>query len=525
MAVDSNGNVYVTGSTTSDDFPTLNAYQPMLSVPPDAFIAVLNPTGTSLLYSTYWGGSNTDSGAAIAADSTGNAYITGQTYSYNFPVVSAFQGTFAGNPYEAFVIKLGPTGKPIYSTYFGGSNPGSNGLAIAADASGSAYVAGVAGPGIPLQNPIQSTAPSDMSAFVSKFSADGSALVYSTYLGVNTYVAGIAVDSDGQAYLGGVLATNVIPEGSLPLASPIQSSFGTGTFQGQGIEDSFASVINASGSALSFSTYLGGETDGAFGFAIDGSTPTPNLYLTGVTSCSFPITNAPVTNVSNGTYVPFTAGVVDTEPCLGGQFFMLKIGLSSGTSFSYPATVDFTNLQPVGNSSPSIPVLIANTSASGDISINNIAIQGDFSQTNNCPSTLTSATSCKLMLTFTPTAGGQRTDTITITDSAPGSPHTINLLGTGAVPAVQLTPTSLTFPARAVGTTSLDQAVTLTNTGNAALAISRVSTTGDFSESNLCGFVAQQQLARSPLLSRPRRRGPAQAHLRLWTTRRAVRRP
>src|SRR5438094_800360 len=134
----------------------------------------------------------------------------------------------------------------------------------------------------------------------------------------------------------------------------------------------------------------------------------------------------------------------------------------------------------MGISTPAVPVLIANTSASVDIGISNIAIQGDFSETNNCPSTLTHATNCKLQVIFTPTAAGPRTGTITITDTVPGSPHVIKLVGTGLIPTVQLTPTSLTFPAQVVNTTSAGQVINMDNTGGAGLAIFKISTSGDF---------------------------------------------
>ena len=120
------------------------------------------------------------------------------------------------------------------------------------------------------------------------------------------------------------------------------------------------------------------------------------------------------------------------------RILRLRSACLLGTSFSYPTTVDLRPLpQPIGTSTPAVSVLIGNTSASVDIGISNIAIQGDFSESNNCPSTLTHATNCKLQVNFTPTTAGPRTGTITITDTVPGSPHVINLVGTGLVPGVQ----------------------------------------------------------------------------------------
>ena len=102
----------------------------------------------------------------------------------------------------------------------------------------------------------------------------------------------------------------------------------------------------------------------------------------------------------------------------------------------------------------------------------------------NCPQTLIAATSCKFQVIFSPTAGGQRTGNITVTDNAPGSPHVIALIGTGQVPQVSLAPTSLTFASQVTGTSSAAQNVTLSDSGTGSLNISGISVVGDFSESN-----------------------------------------
>jgi hypothetical protein len=213
-----------------------------------------------LLYSTYWGGSNSEEGRSIAVDATSHAYITGVTLSTDFPTVAPFQGSLAGTTEgNAFVIKLNATGTPVYSTYLGGSG-GSSGVAISADANGNAYVAAQSQSGFPLMNPIQSST-ADSSTPVSQFNSTGSALVYSTYLGEETSPVGIQADSNGQAYVAGDVFVNGTPAGSLPMSTPIQSSFGAGP------NDSFVSVINTSGTSLLFSSYLGGDDDGPTGLA------------------------------------------------------------------------------------------------------------------------------------------------------------------------------------------------------------------------------------------------------------------
>ena len=140
LAVDGDGNVYIAGSTASNDFPTLHAFQLTLAGRQDVFMAALNATGTALIYSTYWGGVGDDSSTSIAVDDAKNAYITGSTSTSDFPTVSPLQGALAGG---AFVTKLDPSGMPIYSTYLGGPGPvKSVGTAIAADSNGNAYITG-----------------------------------------------------------------------------------------------------------------------------------------------------------------------------------------------------------------------------------------------------------------------------------------------------------------------------------------------------------------------------------------------
>ena len=461
MAVDSSGNVYLTGSTSSNDFPILSAYQPAPATRPDIFISVLNSAGANLIYSTYWGGNNQDSGAAIAVDSAHNAYITGLTSSTDFPVVSPFQATPGG----AFVIKLDSAGVPIYSTYLGSTNgfppPQTQGRGIAADSVGSAYVVGSAGLGFPLKNPIGPTPPGD-AGFVTKFSPDGSALVYSSYIDGGT---AIAVDQSGQAYING--------GPTIPLVLPIQSSPDPAdpskTCCGQLI-----SVLNNSGTGLIFSTYLG---QGASAMSI-GIDSVPNIYVSGTLSSSNCCQLFPILNAQNGTY--FASGAVP-------QGFLSKISLSAGTSLSHPDTMDFKQeILSVGQQGFG-EVLVANTSAVGNISINSIVIsQGDFTQTNNCPAILLAAEACVVNITFVPTAGGTRTGTITISDSAAGTPHVVNLTGTGKAPVAVVSPTSVTFTGQAVGTSSTAQQVTVTNTGTAGLTISHIVVTGDFSEMNNC---------------------------------------
>jgi hypothetical protein len=294
IAVDSSGNAYVTGYTESVNFPTVKAFQATCHY--NAFVAKLNATGSKLVYSTCLGGDGSDSGDAIAVDSSGNAYVTGYTTSTDFPTVNPLQATCGGctaGSTDAFVAKLKADGSAlVYSTYLGGSQRDA-GLGIAVDSSGSAYVTGLTySTDFPVVNPIQATCGGCLTglfgyddAFVTKLNAAGSALVYSTYLG-GSYADqgnGIAVDSSGNAYVIGTTSST-----NFPTAKPIQATCGT-----ECADDAFVAKVNAVGSALVYSTYLGGSTVNygyGFGIAVDSS---GNAYVTGLTqSTDFPTVNA-----------------------------------------------------------------------------------------------------------------------------------------------------------------------------------------------------------------------------------------
>ena len=283
VAVDSSGNMYVTGYTGSLNFPTAGAIQSFGGGAFDAFITKLNATGSTLVYSTYFGGNKDDLGYGIAVDSFGNAYVTGQTSSTDFPTANALQPAYGAGTQDAFIAKLDATGSVLtYSTYLGGnSDDAAQGIAV--DGSGSAYVTGwTNSANFPTANPFQPTyAGGPRDAFVTKVNAAGSALTYSTYLGDSGFEMawGIAVDSLGNAYLvGETNSTN------FPTSNPLQPHNGGGS-------DAFVSKLNATGSALTYSTYLGGSGEEfGQGIAVDSS---GNAAVTGYTdSTDFPMVNA-----------------------------------------------------------------------------------------------------------------------------------------------------------------------------------------------------------------------------------------
>ena len=292
IAVDSTGNAYVTGNAVSFNFPTKNAIQAMKGdLSPnlaDAFVTKVNAAGNALVYSTYLGGAADDQGAAIAVDGAGNAYVTGETISPNFPTVNPLQGSRGGNPnapfYDAFVTKINSAGTALlYSTYFGGSNTDA-GNGIAVDGSGSAFVAGFTfSRDFPVAPP-QSVAGT---AFVAKFSGNGSTLIYSRSFGGNgnDVASAVAVDAAGNAYLTGSTTSTNFPSINAP--ETLTGLISPTVFFAQ---IAFVTKVNPNGTALVYSTPLGGGSDSGAGIAVDA---TGNAYVTGQTgSPNFPTVNA-----------------------------------------------------------------------------------------------------------------------------------------------------------------------------------------------------------------------------------------
>ncbi|MEE8574923.1 MAG: SBBP repeat-containing protein, partial [Thermodesulfobacteriota bacterium] len=329
IASDSGGNAYITGITLSSDFPTASAiYGTKFSGFIDSFVTKLNVYGSALEYSTYLGGTGDDFGNAIAVDLTGAAYVTGKTNSTDFPTVAAYDRFLNDDVntsnLDAFVTKINPAGSAlIYSTYLGGVG-NDTGTGIAVDSLGSAYVTGetYSADFTVSASAIDSTLGGTKDAFVTKVNATGSDLTYSTYLGGTAadHARAIAVDSSGSAYVTGETYSTDFP--TFPVGSPIDGEL-------SGTRDAFVTKINPVGSALTYSTFLGGEDiDIGNGIIVDSS---GNAYVTGRTDSSdFP-----------------TASPLYSSLSIAPDAFVTKIN-AAGTAFSYSTFLGGTDSD-IGN--------------------------------------------------------------------------------------------------------------------------------------------------------------------------------
>lgn len=348
IAVDNQDNAYVTGQTLSLDFPiTPGVFQPGKDGSSSAFVTKVAPSGSSLVYSTFLGGSSADLGRGIAVDAFGSAYVTGQTLSPDFPITGgAFQPFIAGTQ-DAFVAKLSPDGGTlVYSSFLGGEGV-DTGFAIAVDSAGSAYVTGGTNSfNFPLVNAIQGFIANEH-VFVTKVNPAGNALEYSTLLGGHELDEGhgIAVDGAGSAYVTGSTTSPDFP--TTPGAFQIGLN---------GVISAFVSKLSPAGNDLVYSTFLGGigDEDGR-GIAVDDF---GQAYVTGsTTSFDFPVTAASfqpfygggasdafVTKVSpDGNYLVYSTFLGGAESDAGNGI-ALRSGFAyvTGTtaSFNFPVTPD-----------------------------------------------------------------------------------------------------------------------------------------------------------------------------------------
>lgn len=318
IAIDNSGNVYVTGSTASVNFPTKNPAFANNKGLADIFVTKIDPAGANIIYSTYIGGSGLDRADGIAVDTNGNAFVVGRvdSTSTDFPTTAgSFGPNYRGGDFDGFVCKLNSQGSAlIYSGFLGGEeNDSVEGVAV--DAAGVAYVTGgTKSNAFPTTgNAYQGQRAGDTDAILTKINAAGSGFLYSTYIGGSgtDRGSGVVIDGNGLAYVAGYGAS---PD--FPTEDPFQAGFG-GNF------DAFIAKFDTTQSGINslvFSTYLGGSGDDkAFGIAADAGVN--NIYVAGQTSSNnFPVLN-PVQPSSGGSFDAFVARISNTGTKVYATYF------------------------------------------------------------------------------------------------------------------------------------------------------------------------------------------------------------
>ena len=286
IILDNSNNIYITGLTKSIDYPNVNAFNSTIGGNRDVFVSKLSADGSTLLYSTFIGGYEFDTGNSIVLDSSGNLYITGATKSSNFPTLNAYDSSHGGFS-DAFLVKLSANGSLIYSTFIGGSAFDS-GDSLVLDSSNNIYITGNTNSiDFPIVNAYDSSHNGGSDAFIVKISTNDSSLLYSTYIGGDRDETlefmvkhmDITLDNMNNIYITGTTGSN-----DFPTVNAYNSSLNGGL-------DIFFVVLSANGSTLLYSTYIGGRLDDfSNSFVLDSS---GNIYITGTTNSeNFPAMNA-----------------------------------------------------------------------------------------------------------------------------------------------------------------------------------------------------------------------------------------
>jgi hypothetical protein len=399
IAVDSTGAAYVTGSTSSANFPVAGAVQSTNAGGRDAFVVKLNSSGTGLVYGTYLGGAANDTAYGIALDPYNQAYVAGDTQSTNFPVKFGFQMTYRGG-LDAFTFKLNANGGLTYSTYFGGSGDDSaRSIAVSANQL-TAYVTGYTwSTNLPVWAPRQPASGGGQDAFVVRFNSDANGLVYSTYLGGSggTVSApemglGISVDIFNNAYVTGTTSS-----ANFPLLVPVQPSLG-------GVQDAFVAKYE-SGGVASYSTYLGGNgSDWGTAVYVDANR---RAYVVGYTSSN----NFPLASPSQATF----GGVYDaflTEYDANGATVLFSTylgGNSSDAAYGVVVNVNGEMYLTGLTSSPNFPTAAAylyNSAGATDIFVSKVT-----------PAAVPATPPAFLSLSPNQGAGSSQTFTLVVTDA------------------------------------------------------------------------------------------------------------
>jgi hypothetical protein len=472
IAVDSNGSAYATGYNYGGGFPTANPVQAHNAGIYDAFVSVLNPAGSSLLFSTYLGGSQDDFGRGIALDSSGNVYVTGATFSTDFPTTSgAFEPSYMGGPYDAFVTMYNAPAIPLVAISPSSYNFGNQALGTASSPQ-AIDLTNNGGAVLTISNITASGDFSQTNNCGSSLALGASCSISATFTPTATGLrAGSITVADNASPPTQTISLSGTGTGVLANLTP-----GSLTFSSQPVGASSSTqnltLSNTSSATLTISSIA---VSGDF-----SETNTCGTSLAANTSCSISVTFTPTATGSRSGSLTVTDNAKPTTQSAS----LSGTGTAAAANLA-PNSVTFSG-QLVGISSSPQTVTLANPGGA-TLTISSITPSGDFTETDNCGTSLAANTSCTISVTFTPTAIGPRTGSLTVTDNANPATQSTSLSGRGTAWGTNLSPTSLTFSGQMLGTSSSPQSVTLSNPANATLAISSITANGDFSETNTCG--------------------------------------
>lgn len=534
IAVAPDNTAFITGGTFSSNFPVVH---PVLAYGggEDAMVAKVSADGATLLYASFLGGSNQDFGNGIAVDTFGDAYVTGATDSPNFPVTPLVFNTLCGSDgkcgasynvpgyivFNGFVTELNPAGSSlVYSSFIGGYQE-TQGNAIAIDSAHNAYITGEIGPTIepqqngpayyfPVNGGFQAANGGAGDVFVLKVDATASDALYSSYLGGadEDIGFGIAPDSDENAYVTGLTYSSQTETPPFPTTeNALQTTYGGGG-------DAFLVKINTTttGSAsLVYSSYFGGTAlEQASGIVVDAAA---NAYITGTTTSTASTLGF---TVPAGAYQPDCA--LDTLGLCEGDAFIAKFNPAKSGAASL---VYFTYLGGTGADAgygialdPSDNVYLTGSTVSSDFPVTSGVFQAKYAggDADAFVAELTLAGKGTADLDYASYLGGSNTDIgygigvdisgnayvagqtcsndFPVADalqSAPGGSCDAFVSKISTLPGVTLSPAGLSFPTENLGATSQPQTITVTNIGDTAIAISGITISGEFAQTNTCG--------------------------------------
>ena len=484
IAVDSSGNVDITGTTTSPDFPVTDG-STLTTGANDVTVSQIDPTGSVLLYSTLFGGSGTESQYAaggIAVDSSGNIYVASDTSSQNLPVTSGvFQPTFAAQTADGFLAEFQPSSSPalIYCSYLGTNahiQMGVGGVAI--DASNNVYIAGFSSNlenPFPVKNAFQTTYGGDPTdAFVMEVMPAGqgpSDLIYATLLGGGGLdeALAVAVTAFNSVYVAGRTSS-----WNFPWHDNLQPF--------NGASDAFLAKFDpsmAGATSLIYATPLGGTAPPGLTVSATATAVAADdfgdVYLAGQTTASDFPTAVSTSGLTNG-FQPICSSCQLT-PALTDSFLVAVQESSTPQPSVYfnVGSVPFPP-QPLGTQNAPQPVAVRN-GGEAPLTISSLQITGPNSQDFSligpgaCSGqTIPSGGECSFEVGFVPSTTAPEGAIVSLTDNAPGSPQALELNGAGEGAFASLSTTTVNFGSQPDGTTR-QSAITITNTGNQALTV------------------------------------------------------